>query len=258
VFRAIRITILLLILAFVATGAYLARARSTDWDKPLWVAIHPIAADDSDTTRRYIDSLTEETFAPIGTFLATQAQHYGLRLTEPARIRLYGEIHRTPPRLEPGANVFNRALLSLRLRYWAWSATRAEKLAPPDIDMFVLYHDPERTGSVPHSLGLQKGLLGVVYAFADGSMTASNNIVIAHEFLHTVGATDKYDLATDEPVFPDGYADPKRTPLIPQEDAEIMAGRRMLSATEWEMPESLRSVVVGSKTAREINWTSAP
>jgi hypothetical protein len=258
VFRAIRLTILLLILAFVATGAYLSRARSTDWDKPLWVAIHPIAADDSQATRRYIDSLTEETFTPIGTFLAAQAQRYGLALTEPARVRLYGEIHEAPPKLEPGASVLNRAALSLRLRYWAWSATRAEKLAPPDIDMFVLYHDPERTSSVPHSLGLQKGLLGVVYAFADPSMTASNNIVIAHEFLHTVGATDKYDLATDEPLFPDGYADSKRTPLIPQEDAEIMAGRRMLSATEWEMAESLRSVVVGPKTAKEINWSRAP
>ena len=94
------------------------------------------------------------------------------------------------------------------MRYWSWSATRAEKRAPPDIDMFVLYHDPELTSSVPHSLGLQKGLLGVVYAFADASMTASNNIVIAHEFLHTVGATDKYDPANDQPQFPDGYADP--------------------------------------------------
>ena len=257
-FRAIRITILLLILAFVATGAYLAHARSTDWDKPLWVAIHPIAADESTATRRYVDSLTEESFAPVGTFLAAQAQHYGLTLTEPARVRLYGELRELPPKLEPNASLLGRAAWSLRLRYWAWSATRAEKRAPPDIDMFVLYHDPQLTSSVPHSLGLQKGLLGVVYAFADPSMTAGNNIVIAHEFLHTVGATDKYDLANDQPQFPDGYADPQRTPLVPQDRAEIMAGRRMLSETEWEMPDSLRSVVIGPKTAQEINWTRSP
>jgi hypothetical protein len=258
VFRAIRITILLLILAFVATGAYLSRARSTDWDKPLWVAIHPIAADDSPATRSYIESLTEDSFAPVGTFLATQAQHYGLALAEPARVRLYAEIHELPPKLGPEASLLKRAALSLHLRYWAWRATRAETRAPPDIDMFVLYHDPARTSSVPHSLGLQKGLVGVVYAFADPSMTASNNIVIAHEFLHTVGATDKYDLATDRPQFPDGYADPQRTPLVPQDAAEIMAGRRMLSETEWEMPESLRKVVIGPKTAQEINWTGSP
>lgn len=257
-FRTIRITILLLVLACVATGAFLARARSTDWDKPLWVAIHPIAADESRATRRYVDALTENTFAPVGTFLGTQAQHYGLPLAEPARVRLYGELHELPPKLEPDANLLSRAAWSLRLRYWAWSETRAEKRAPPDIDMFVLYHDPELTSSVPHSLGLQKGLLGVVYAFADPSMTASNNIVIAHEFLHTVGATDKYDPQTDQPQFPDGYADPGRTPLVPQDDAEIMAGRRMLSETEWEMPDSLRGVVIGPKTAQEINWTRSP
>ena len=254
-FRAIRITILLLILAFVATGAYLARVRSTDWDKPLWVAVHPISADASDATRRYIDSLSEDTFAPIGVFLAGQARHYGLQLAEPARLRLYSEIHAKPPQLDPGASMLSRALWSLRLRYWSWRATSAETRPPPDIDIFVLYHDPQLTTSVPHSLGLQKGLLGVVYAFADPSMTASNNIVIAHEFLHTVGATDKYDPASGEPRYPDGYADPKRDPLLPQDEAEIMAGRRMLSATQWEMPESLRQVVIGSLTAQEINWS---
>jgi hypothetical protein len=255
-FRNIRIAILLLILVFVATGTLLARVRSTDWDKPLWVAIHPISADGSDATRSYISSLSEETFAPIGTFLADQAQRYALPLTQPARVRLYGEVHEKPPQLDPGAGLLTRAFWSLRMRYWAWRATSADTRAPPDIDIFVLYHDPKLTTSVPHSLGLQKGLLGVVYAFADASMTANNNIVIAHEFLHTVGATDKYDPASDEPSYPDGYAEPKRSPLFPQEDAEIMAGRRMLSATEWEMPDSLRNVVIGPKTAQEINWSS--
>jgi len=199
--------------------------------------------------------LSEDTFAPIGTFLTGQAQRYSLPLAQPARVRLYGEVHRKPPQLEPNAGVLSRALWSLRLRYWAWRATSSETRAPPDIDIFVLYHDPERTTSVPHSLGLQKGLLGVVYAFADPSMTASNNIVIAHEFLHTVGATDKYDPGSNEPSYPDGYADPHRDPLFPQQDAEIMAGRRMLSATEWEMPDSLSHAVIGAKTAQEINWS---
>jgi hypothetical protein len=258
VWRALRITILLLVLAFVATGAYLARLRSTDWDKPLWIAIHPISADGSDATRRYIDSLSEDTFAPIGAFLASQAQRYALPLAEPARVRLYGEIHELPPQLDRASSLLGRALWSLRLRYWAWRTTRAETQAPPDIELFVLYHDPKLTTSVPHSLGMQKGLLGVVYAFADPSMTGSNNMVIAHEFLHTVGATDKYDPTTDQPQFPDGYGEPQRAPLYPQDKAEIMAGRRALSPTESEMPESLREVVLGPKTAREINWAHSP
>jgi hypothetical protein len=62
-------------------------------------------------------------------------------------------------------------------------------------------------------------------------------------------------LATEMPLYPAGFADPERTPLYPQEDAEIMAGRRALSAQEAQMPASLGGVVVGPDTAREIRWT---
>jgi hypothetical protein len=121
--------------------------------------------------------------------------------------------------------------------------------------MFVLYHDPATLGRAPDSHGLQKGLLGVVHAFAVREMTGSNNIVIAHEFLHTVGASDKYDLSSGQPVYPIGYGDPEQKPLYPQLAAEIMAGRRALSEQEWEMPRTLNNVVVGPATAAEIRWT---
>jgi hypothetical protein len=120
--------------------------------------------------------------------------------------------------------------------------------------MFVIYHDPARVSRVAHSLGLQKGLIGVVNAFASDDQAAQNNIVITHELLHTVGATDKYDLATNEPSHPDGYAEPNKDPLLPQTFAEIMAGRIPSSAAQSEMPSSLDKVLVGTKTAREINW----
>jgi hypothetical protein len=86
-------------------------------------------------------------------------------------------------------------------------------------------------------------------------MGGSNNIVIAHELLHTVGATDKYDLTTGLPLYPSGFADPDQQPLYPQDNAEIMAGRRAVSAQEAQMPQSLRHVVVGPATASEIRWT---
>jgi hypothetical protein len=36
-----------------------------------------------------------------------------------------------------------------------------------------------------------------------------------------------------------------------------MAGRRMVSEQLWEMPASLQDVVIGDKTATEINWIGA-
>lgn len=73
--------------------------------------------------------------------------------------------------------------------------------------------------------------------------------------MHTLGATDKYKLNTGEPLYPTGFAEPDRQPLYPQRSAEIMAGRRAISATDFDMPSSLKDVVVGAVTADEIRWT---
>ena len=121
--------------------------------------------------------------------------------------------------------------------------------------MFVLYHDPALTPQVPHSLGLTKGLIGVVYAFAAPEMDGENDVVIAHELLHTVGASDKYLPGTDAPRFPGGLsAIPAKCRSIRSAIAEIMAGRRMLSADRWQQAASLDEVLIGPATALEIRW----
>jgi hypothetical protein len=257
-FRTLRISLLLVVLSAVALGAWQSRARSTAWDSTLWIAIYPLSADASEVSDGFIAQLTPETFAPVRTFFEREAERHGVALREPVRVDLYDRVDDLPPAYDAGANVLSRMLWSLRLRWWAWDAGDQEGRVPPDIRVFVLFHDPAITQRVPHSLGLQKGLLGVVHAFADRDMIGQNNIVIAHELMHTLGATDKYDAQSGQPVFPDGYGDPGQDPLHPQAQAEVMAGRRALSASEWEMPASLRSVVVGSLTAAEINWADRP
>jgi hypothetical protein len=252
--RTLRITVLLLVLVSVAVGTWVARIRSTDWDRPLWVAVYPINADGSDAADSHLEWLSDESLAEIEQFMAREAANHELPLQEPVDLRLYDRVETLPPAMAPDANALSRALWSLRLRYWAWRTESASSGPPPDVSMFVLYHDPDLASALPHSLGLQKGLIGVVHAFADRRMHGSNGIVIAHELLHTLGATDKYELETGQPMFRDGYADPEQEPLYPQSRAEVMAGRRMVSETEWEMPESLREVVIGDLTASEINW----
>ena len=140
------------------------------------------------------------------------------------------------------------------MRWYAWKFGSAPGRPTPHVRVFVLYHDPALAPALPHSLGLRKGQIGVVHAFASDAMTATNAIVIAHEVLHTVGATDKYDLETDAPLFPDGFADPEQRPRYPQLRAEIMAGRRALSEHEQDMPDALDDCVIGPATAAEIGW----
>lgn len=257
-FRHLRIGLLLLILGAVVLSTWISRARSTDWDAALWVAIHPVNADSSQVSEEYIGALSDASFEAIETFMRREAQRYGVPIDEPVRVELYERVAEQPPELAPGASALRRAVWSLRLRWWAWRRDADGDRAPADIRMFVLYHDPALSESVPHSLGLQKGLLGVVHAFADRDMNGENNIVIAHELLHTVGASDKYDWDTGQPAFPDGYADPEQVPLYPQRQAEVMAGRMAVSESEWDMPQNLRDVAVGPATAREINWVHVP
>ena len=56
-FKAIRITLLLLILFFVAVSTWLTQSRSTDWNNSLWVKIYPINGDGSTESTRYIEAL---------------------------------------------------------------------------------------------------------------------------------------------------------------------------------------------------------
>jgi hypothetical protein len=252
-FKMLRILILLLVLLVVALTTWQDRYRSTRWREPLYVAIYPIAADDSPATRTYLDALDAERFKPIDRFFAREAARYHLDTDEPIRTRFRQELHERPPMHAANSGLWATALWSLQLRYWAWRVS-GHTHDPEDIRVFVLYHDPALTPTVPHSLGLTKGLIGVVYAFAAAEMSGANNVVIAHELLHTVGASDKYRLIDDAPRFPDGYGDPSQRPLYPQRTAELMAGRRMLAADRWEQVDSLNEVVIGPATALEIRW----
>jgi hypothetical protein len=252
-FKMLRILILLLVLLVVALTTWQDRYRSTRWREPLYVAIYPIAADESPVTLRYVAALDAERFKPIDGFFIREAERYRLNAPEPVKTRLRSEMHERPPQRAPGAGLLATAWWSLRLRFWAWRAS-GHVNEPEDIRMFVLYHDPALTPQVPHSLGLTKGLIGVVYAFAAPDMDGENGVVIAHELLHTVGASDKYLPGTDAPRFPDGYGDPEQVPLYPQRFAEIMAGRKMLSAQRWQQAESLDEVLIGHATALEIRW----
>jgi hypothetical protein len=249
----LRILILLLVLLVVSLSAWQDRYRSTRWREPLYVAIYPIAADESPVTLGYVAALDAERFKPIDRFFMHEAARYHLNASEPVRTRLRASLHDRPPQRAPNAGVFATAWWSLQLRYWAWRAS-GHVNEPEDIRMFVLFHDPALTPQVPHSLGLTKGLIGVVYAFATSEMDGENAVVIAHELLHTVGASDKYLPGTDAPRFPDGYGDPAQVPLYPQRFAEIMAGRRMLGADRWQQAANLDEVLIGAATALEIRW----
>lgn len=251
--KTLRIILLLLVLAGVAYVAWFERSRATGWSDTLHVAIYPINGDGSAATEAYIRSLTADSFRPIERWFDEEGRRHGLAVGRLVTVSLAPPVVGTPPQPRAGAGIPEAVWTSLQLRFWAW---RNGSIAGPrpQVRLFVRYFDPARQRSVPHSIGLQKGLVGVVNAFASVEMAGSNQVVIVHEMLHTLGATDKYDPATNEPRFPEGYADPMQTPLFPQLRAEIMAGRIPLPGRQTEMPETLAQTMAGPLTAAEIGW----
>jgi hypothetical protein len=250
--KNLRYLILLLVLLFVAVNEALIKSRSTSWENPLWVRIYAVNGDGRNATEKYIDSLTRNSFAAVEKFVNSEARRHGV-LIDAIDVEYNGRLQSGPPELPAEQSVLGNIWWSLRFRAWAthraWNSDQDEG----DVELFVTYYDIETTHSLRHSVGLEGGLIGIINAFADKSYRGSNQVVIAHELMHTLGASDKYAMDSI-PQYPQGYAEPYLKPLYPQRRAEIMGGRIPLSAQQAIMPRSLAEVVVGIQTAAEINW----
>ena len=253
--RGLRIAILLLVLAVVALDSWLTRTRTTSWEKTLRATVYPIVADGQPVTRDYVAQLRREDFASIESFLQREARRYGIGLAEPLRVRRGATLEQLPPLPPADRNALGVIGWSLQLRWWAWRRESGQPRPRSQIRLFVLYYDPATSPQLAHSLGLREGLVGIVHAFASREMAPSNNVVIAHELLHTLGATDKYDRRTEQPLWPEGYAEPNLQPRFPQRRAEVMGGRIPLAPAKAEIPLGLEDAVVGPRTAQEIGWS---
>ena len=252
-FKTVRIFLLLFLLFIIGMSTWLGKLRATDWNLPLWVVVYPINGDDSQRSSRYITSLEDDSFDDIALFLSEEAEHYEIALDTPVSFHLAPEVSILPPPPPREGKLLHVMLWSLKLRYWAYKVDTYEG-PPPDIRLFLVYYNPDTHKALDHSMGLQKGRIGIVNVFADRWLAAKNKVVITHELLHTVGATDKYDMETNQPLFPDGYAEPDLAPLYPQPLAEIMGGRVPDSEYASHIPANLGEVIVGPKTGYEIRW----
>lgn len=253
-FRYLRIAILLAILVVVAGQQWLTVKRLGSWEKPLWITVYPVLLDTDADTRRYAGGLKSESFRGIGVFLKQQAARYDRRLENPAVIQVARPLSALPPALPAENSGVKIALWSLKMRWWVWRNGSQDGLIGDDIKMFVLYQKGDSKGPLERSVGIKNGSYGLVNAVASQEKAARNRIVITHELLHVLGASDKYDFLNGQPIVPAGIANPGQSPLYPQVSAEIMAGRIAMSASHWRYPASLKFCAIGAETAAEIGW----
>lgn len=250
--KHLRYLILLLILLFVAINEAVNRMHSTSWEIPLVVQVFASSGDGRAATDRYLDTLDGRQVEAIEDFVNREARRYGLGI-DAVEVVYRGRMQSTPPQPPSGRNMLENIWWSLKFRFWSARRGWSDDGPEADVELFVVYYDTATTRTLRHSVGLRGGLIGIINAFADKSYVGSNQVVITHELMHTLGATDKY-AGNNLPTYPAGYAEPYRQPLYPQRAAEIMGGRIPLSPQEARMPVSLDEVVVGVVTAAEINW----
>jgi len=251
-FKSFRIAILSVVLLIVAANAYWIDKRFSKWDTTLNVVIYPINADNTSEVEEYIDSLEKNYFRPIENFMQEEAALCDVLLDKPVAIHLAPEIIEMPPFLPEVRTTMDVIIWSLKMRYWSWQTDTYD--GPGDVKIYVLYRTFKNVTTREISLGLQKGKIGIVQAPATNKLINHTLLVIAHEMLHTFGATDKYDYETLLPFHPHGFAEPDQQPLYPQKMAEIMAGVIPISQTNIKKPKNLHQVTLGRKTCVEIKW----
>lgn len=251
-FRRLRILILLSLLGTITAVTSWERWSVAQWQQPLRVVIYPVNGDDTEAVAAYIAGLSAASFREIPDFIRQQSERYRAKPVPLPQLMLGNVVTGAPPPQPVNGSLLDTLWWSLRLRYYVFHHTSFWH-SLGRIKLFVVYHQGEDGIPLEHSLGMQKGLLGVIHAYARPAQNAQNNVVIAHELLHTLGATDKYD-GNLQPVYPEGFAEPENGIYYPQKLAEIMAGRIAVAPGRAVMPKSLADCVIGAKTAYEINW----
>ena len=250
--QKVRVIILLLILATVLQQTWLEKA-SLNWKDNFYVAVYPVNVDNSEKVSAYLRTLSREDFEPVAEYFASEAEPYHLGLRRPIELQLGAQVDDVPPAPPKNGDMLGTLIWSLKFRYFAWRHSPKVNVKPA-IRLYLLYYDPVTNPRLSHSTALNKGRIGRVNLFGDSAYSKQNLVILAHELLHTLNATDKYDFATSMPVYPDGFAEPDKSPRYPQDFAELMGGRTPISEDKAVIPKSLKQTIIGPKTAREIGW----
>jgi len=248
--RTFRLLILLAVVVAIALFHFTRDTGPPDWERPLKVVIYPENADGSEQARVHIEGLQADRFQPVADYMAEQAGRHDLEIEKPFIVELAEPITGAPtaPDYE---SLWAHLQWGLRLRFWYW--TFDDQGRAPDITVIARFRETD-AGDNLHSLGIANMNLAVANLTASESASGLNNVVLAHELLHAIGADDLYHPTTGLPIYPQGYAEPDRRPLYPQSKAELMAGRIPVAQGRVRQAENLAGTMIGPGTASKIGW----
>lgn len=231
-----------------------SRKRRNEWEATLNIAV--ILLDEAPVDEDALRALSDRAAAAEDR-LALEHARYQPGRPRPFHFELFGPAHvsQRPPELG-GDSLTELLVHTWELRRYVHHVDAALGVDRGRFDSRVYTTlRPASSDAKTHVEGQSEtgGRVAQVRVELDASMVDLAWIVITHELLHTLGASDKY-LPGGETRIPEGLADPDRSPRFPQDQVEVMARNRPLAADREVIPTTLAELGVGPLTAREIGW----
>lgn len=258
-FKSWRIAFLVLVLVTVAAWGWNREQkleRRTNWEAPVSLGVIVVQIGEVEPAPvPALGALEADTEA----WFKAQSERYRNTLISPVAVHVLGPTKAPGPVPELPLEARFQDQVAYTWDLWRWtSAVDAQLQNPPPLDsrMYLVVRTGPRIQNELFFEGIaeQGGEVGVVEVdFADETVFLAMYTAV-HEFLHTLGATDKYSY-DGSTITEEGLADPGRVPLYPQTQAEIMGRNIAKSETKFVQPATWNDVVIGEATAAEIGWT---
>jgi hypothetical protein len=253
--RALRVSLLLVLLVAVVVYAahdVLSRRARNEWKRTLDVAFVVVTQPGVDTAA--VAALRSRV-PDLAARLTSELHRYRPDAPAPFAFTLYGPAPLVEPLPVPEDGLLGAVKYAYGLH--RFTSDVDGRLGVPgrgfDARLYLVLSAPTDR-AVVEGMSEHGGRIGVARAELDPHTLDNAHIVAAHQHFHTLGASDHYG-PDGRALVPDGLAEPDRSPLYPQEFAEIMARNRPVSPASEERPESLAELAVGPSTAREVGWT---
>jgi hypothetical protein len=259
-FFYIRVSVLLAVLAGVLLWGWRdirSRRARNEWDHTLVVAIALVRLEPLDQASV---AALEKQLPALEDRLSAELTRYKATAPHPFRFELKAPVDGSAPPPAPASDgPVDLAKYAYALGSYVDDIDKRAGIDPSlyDVRIYVALRRPRQAEvTLAEGRSQQGGRVGIVEMELDTDAEGAHLplVVVAHELMHTLGATDKYDPSTGRSLVPIGLAEPDRVPLFPQRYAEIMSRNRPVSATEEKVPDSFAQVAVGPATAREIGW----
>ena len=122
------------------------------------------------------------------------------------------------------------------------------------IKIFVVYHEGVDGRSLQHSLGMQKGLTGVVHAFALLATECPEQCYYCPRTLAYSRCQSTSTTVNGLPVYPEGFSEQGDGRIILNMRQKSWRAAERSSPDKAVIPGGLDECVVGYKTAYEIGW----